>query len=753
MPAPTPYVLTYDFTDFQVANPTTPLPADKHEIEYNNISLSIGQIITNMGLIQRSDGQLANESVGVDQLADDVRVFLGAGTGDIAVLAGILPDIELLADIEDGTLATAAIRNVAAVATDVAALGPIAAGLEVIGDDLAGANTIGIVAADLAGTDTIGAVAAVAPAVAIVSGISANVTTVAGISSAVSTVATNAANVNAVGNNIGSVGIVATNIASVNTVAGMNMSHLSTVASIAGDVSTVVGISADVSSVAANSANITTVAGISAQIVTVAGITAEIIDAANNIPKANRTAITDPTINDDVTLGYSPGSEWINTSTNQIFKAASTATGAALWENLTAATTATLAAMGDVSFTGLATGDMMRYNGTRWVNRTAAQTRTDLGLVIGTNVQAYNAALTGTTGTFTTAMATKVNFLTVTQATDLDAMRQRVDALDAAVILKGVWNASAGTFPGGGTAQAGESWIVSVGGTVGGQAFVANDRIIAIIDNASTSTFANNWFKADYTDQVLSVAGRTGAVTLAQADISGLTTASAPQFASVNVGHASDTTISRVSAGVIAVEGVNVVLTNDSRLANMVQATIKGRAAGAGTGAPQDLTAAQATAIMNAMVGDSGSGGTKGLVPAPAAGDAAASKFLKADATWSAIPPGVIKGTGVTIDHAASPSTPAAVAHGLGSMPDGVLLFWECKTAEGGYSVGDRTPVPWHAIASTVAPSLGVRMTATHIQVAIGSIGTPMLHNFSSGSWFAPTAANWRLIAIPYKLS
>ena len=44
------------------------------------------------------------------------------------------------------------------------------------------------------------------------------------------------------------------------------------------------------------------------------------------------------------------------------------------------------------------------------------------------------------------------------------------------------------------------------------------------------------------------------------------------------------------------------------------------------------------TANLDAMVGDSGSGGTKGLVPAPAAGDAAAGKFLKADGTWEAVP-------------------------------------------------------------------------------------------------------------------
>ena len=40
------------------------------------------------------------------------------------------------------------------------------------------------------------------------------------------------------------------------------------------------------------------------------------------------------------------------------------------------------------------------------------------------------------------------------------------------------------------------------------------------------------------------------------------------------------------------------------------------------------------------MIGDSGSGGTKGAVPAPATGDAAANKFLKADGTWATTPAG-----------------------------------------------------------------------------------------------------------------
>lgn len=68
----------------------------------------------------------------------------------------------------------------------------------------------------------------------------------------------------------------------------------------------------------------------------------------------------------------------------------------------------------------------------------------------------------------------------------------------------------------------------------------------------------------------------------------------------------------------------------------------------------QGLTAAQATANLNAFAGDTGSGGTKGLVPAPASGDAAAGKFLKADGTFAV--PG---GAGYT--QIATVSSPAGV--------------------------------------------------------------------------------------------
>lgn len=85
----------------------------------------------------------------------------------------------------------------------------------------------------------------------------------------------------------------------------------------------------------------------------------------------------------------------------------------------------------------------------------------------------------------------------------------------------------------------------------------------------------------------------------------------------------------------------NVV--SNAKLATIATASFKGRTT-AGTGNVEDLTATQATALLNALVGDSGAGGTKGLAPAPAAGDAAAGKFLKADGTWS-VPSGGGGGT------------------------------------------------------------------------------------------------------------
>ena len=124
----------------------------------------------------------------------------------------------------------------------------------------------------------------------------------------------------------------------------------------------------------------------------------------------------------------------------------------------------------------------------------------------------------------------------------------------------------------------------------------------------------------------------SGATTLAGLSTTGNTTLGDTSADTVTV-NATSTFVGDVTfTGAFAPP--NGSITN-AKLADVATQTIKGRTT-AGTGIPQDLTAAEATAILSAVVGDSGSGGTKGLVPAPAAGDAAAAKVLTAAGTWGA---------------------------------------------------------------------------------------------------------------------
>jgi hypothetical protein len=68
----------------------------------------------------------------------------------------------------------------------------------------------------------------------------------------------------------------------------------------------------------------------------------------------------------------------------------------------------------------------------------------------------------------------------------------------------------------------------------------------------------------------------------------------------------------------------------NGKLANMATATFKGRTT-AGTGDPEDLTATQATALLNTFTSTD-----KGLVPASGGGT---TNFLRADGTWTTSAP------------------------------------------------------------------------------------------------------------------
>lgn len=103
----------------------------------------------------------------------------------------------------------------------------------------------------------------------------------------------------------------------------------------------------------------------------------------------------------------------------------------------------------------------------------------------------------------------------------------------------------------------------------------------------------------------------------------GLATADSPQFTAVNVGHATDTTITRVSAGVIAVEGTNVLLnggalgTPASGVLTNCTGTAAGLTAGAvavggitglGTGVDTFLATPSSANLAAAVTGETGTG-------------------------------------------------------------------------------------------------------------------------------------------------
>jgi hypothetical protein len=154
--------------------------------------------------------------------------------------------------------------------------------------------------------------------------------------------------------------------------------------------------------------------------------------------------------------------------------------------------------------------------------------------------------------------------------------------------------------------------------------------------------------------------------------------------------------------------GANKV--TNSHLAQVATASFKGRTS-AGTGSPEDLTTAQATALLNVMVGDSGAGGTKGLVPAPAAGDA--TKFLTGAGTYVAVSGGGGGGgtvTGVSVTTAngisgsvANSATMPAISLTLGNITPTSVAATGTVTGSNlsGTNTGDQTNISGNAATAT----------------------------------------------------
>lgn len=164
------------------------------------------------------------------------------------------------------------------------------------------------------------------------------------------------------------------------------------------------------------------------------------------------------------------------------------------------------------------------------------------------------------------------------------ATKTYVDTMVSGLLdYRGGYDASSNVYPstgGSGTAGAvlkGDMWIVSVAGTLGGSAVQIGDSVIANVDTPGQT--AGNWnilnanisyVPEDVANKATTMSGNTASDTKylsakavydwGVATFAALAGSISQAFAvsQLEVGHATDTSITRVSAGVIAVEGVTV---------------------------------------------------------------------------------------------------------------------------------------------------------------------------------------------------
>lgn len=184
--------------------------------------------------------------------------------------------------------------------------------------------------------------------------------------------------------------------------------------------------------------------------------------------------------------------------------------------------------------------------------------------------------------------------------------------------------------------------------------------------------------------------------------------------------------VKRTGANTLAIAAVDLSseVTGDLPFANFVQAGSAGFVGATGAGDYSHRTPAQVTAALDAFVGDSGSGGTKGLVPAPASGDAG--KYLKGDGTWATVSGGSPAG-----------STGDYQINNGGSFGAGVL-------AQG--STGRLTATPT-AASSGVAPYLRIITPADTGQTANTEFPGIVFGGNSSGATVTRTGADGTTLA------
>ncbi len=170
--------------------------------------------------------------------------------------------------------------------------------------------------------------------------------------------------------------------------------------------------------------------------------------------------------------------------------------------------------------------------------RTAAEMATDLSLAIGTNVQAYDGDLTTYAG-----ITPSANVQTLLGAADFAAMRTSLGLVIGTNVQ--AYDADLTTYAG----------------------ITPSANVQTLLGSGSFAAFRTSL---------------------------GVGTGDSPQFSAINVGHASDTTLTRSAAGVLAVEGVDLMKT-DATVFNTI--SISAGTGGLNIGVSNTTTAAAGIAL------------------------------------------------------------------------------------------------------------------------------------------------------------
>ena len=108
-------------------------------------------------------------------------------------------------------------------------------------------------------------------------------------------------------------------------------------------------------------------------------------------------AIVDPTVNDDVALGYKPSSVWVNTTSSKVFVCSDNSIGAAKWIEIKESSGASLIVTQAAH--GYSLCEVLKFNGTSYV-RAQSDVQANVGIWLITKIIDVNTFVISTNGYF-----------------------------------------------------------------------------------------------------------------------------------------------------------------------------------------------------------------------------------------------------------------------------------------------------------------------------------------------------------------